>query len=86
MLHVLPIMGHNTEIYDILNRLYEQPSISENKELLIKALEAKEKDIDEKQSEIQRELRDIHDKRTRKESDLLGLPFNVTQGSLIWLV
>jgi hypothetical protein len=38
MLNRLNILGHNKEIYDVINKTYEQKHISKSNDLLIKAL------------------------------------------------
>ena len=86
VMNKLRVLGNSKELYDVFDSIYNQQQPKENKELLIKALKAKEADLVKRQQELTEQLENVKKEIRQEEWELSDLPFNITQGSLIWAV
>lgn len=59
MLKQIPTIGHNQEIYDIFNALYNQRREKINNQLVVKGLQTKQKDLKQKQEDLSSLIKDV---------------------------
>lgn len=59
MLKQISIIGHNQEIYDIFNALYNQRQERINNQLVVKVLQTKQKELRQKQEDLSSLIKDV---------------------------